>query len=113
MHRPLTALLCVAFVAWASCKKDEEGYKRGIQYEATCDSCQVSYVIGTTKIFTTVTGNWHHFFRIYQPQYLTVKVIDGDTIGTSTARILVNGTLTYTASNTGALDTAVVAEGYP
>jgi hypothetical protein len=110
IERPFLALLLVVLFA---CQKDEEEYLRGIRYEATCDECQVCYVVGTTKIYTVVNGHWDHFFRVYQAQYLSVQVIDGDTLGTSTAKVLVNGTLTYSASNTGALDTAVVACGYP
>ena len=109
----LAVLVCAAVLALGSCKKDEEGYVRGVQYEATCDTCQVSYMIGNTKIFTVVHGNWHHFFRIYSQQYLAVEVIDSDSNGTSTAKVIVNNELRYSARNTGALDTAVIAQGYP
>jgi hypothetical protein len=112
-RRPGLFALCSFLVFLGSCKKEEEDYKRGIKYQATCDRCQVSYTIGTTEIYAMVNGSWEHFFRIYQPQYLSVKVIDSDSIGTSTAKVLVNGTLMYEASNTGALDTAVIACGYP
>ena len=111
----IVTIIVLLTLAASACKKEDEDpiYPKTVVYEATCDTCIVTYLDeGGVSVQQHISGSTDHTFTMRMSRYLSISAIDFDTLGTTSVRILVDGGVFRSASNTGALDTTVQASGW-